>query len=218
MELQFFVVFVSYVSKTLHEKWGFPLRIFSVNVTKSAGNSGFGHIYWRNLKEFDNWRNQTSSEFLILNFQFIITKVCEFFVIDKFCEKRKPKRKYFPNLLYLLFNPILRYCIPLPRLYITKQLSTSAFVEQIFEVSIHSLLYQKFRCFLGSPLLPLLTSKIINDFTIRKCWRFKQEYSNNCKWYDKIFLRGYFLKSYWDKDCESFWIDFLLFLPNLKLP
>ena len=31
----------------LHKKWSFPLRISSVNVTKSAGNSGFGHICWR---------------------------------------------------------------------------------------------------------------------------------------------------------------------------
>ena len=28
------------------KKWSFPLRISSVNVTKSAGNCGFGHIYW----------------------------------------------------------------------------------------------------------------------------------------------------------------------------
>ena len=33
---------------TLHKKWSFPLRIFSVNVTNSKGNCGFGHIYWRN--------------------------------------------------------------------------------------------------------------------------------------------------------------------------
>ena len=33
---------------TLHKKWSFLLRISSVNVTKSAGNCGFGHIYWRN--------------------------------------------------------------------------------------------------------------------------------------------------------------------------
>ena len=32
----------------LHRKWSFPLRISSVNVTKSAGSCGFGHIYWRN--------------------------------------------------------------------------------------------------------------------------------------------------------------------------
>ena len=30
---------------TLHKKWSFPLRISSVNVTKSEGNCGFGHIY-----------------------------------------------------------------------------------------------------------------------------------------------------------------------------
>ena len=29
------------------QKWSFPLTISSVNVTKSAGNCGFGHIYWR---------------------------------------------------------------------------------------------------------------------------------------------------------------------------
>ena len=33
---------------TLHEKGSFPLRFFSVNVTKSAGNCRFGRIYWRN--------------------------------------------------------------------------------------------------------------------------------------------------------------------------
>ena len=33
---------------SLHKKWNFPLRTFSVNMAKSAGNSGFGHIYWRN--------------------------------------------------------------------------------------------------------------------------------------------------------------------------
>ena len=32
----------------LHKNWRFPLRISSVNMTKSAGNCGFGHIYWRN--------------------------------------------------------------------------------------------------------------------------------------------------------------------------
>ena len=36
-------------STALHKKWSFPLRIFSVNVTKSAVFCGFGHIYWRNL-------------------------------------------------------------------------------------------------------------------------------------------------------------------------
>ena len=35
------------VEETLHKKWSFPLRISSVNVTKSLISSGFGHIYWK---------------------------------------------------------------------------------------------------------------------------------------------------------------------------
>ena len=34
-----------YAHLTLHIKWSFLLRLSSVNVTKSAGNRGFGHIY-----------------------------------------------------------------------------------------------------------------------------------------------------------------------------
>ena len=33
---------------TLHKKWSFPLRISSVNASKSAVFCGFGHIYWKN--------------------------------------------------------------------------------------------------------------------------------------------------------------------------
>ena len=33
---------------SLHKEWSFPLRISSVNVTKSAVSCGFGHIYWSN--------------------------------------------------------------------------------------------------------------------------------------------------------------------------
>ena len=32
------------------KKWSFPLRISSVNLTKSAFSCGFSHIYWRNLQ------------------------------------------------------------------------------------------------------------------------------------------------------------------------
>ena len=32
----------------LHKKWSFPLRISSVNVSKSTVSCRFGHIYWRN--------------------------------------------------------------------------------------------------------------------------------------------------------------------------
>ena len=37
----------------LHKKWSFPLRISVVNVTKSTGNCGFGHVYWGN----PSWKN-----------------------------------------------------------------------------------------------------------------------------------------------------------------
>ena len=33
---------------TLHKKWSFSLRVFSVNASKSTGNCRFGRIYWRN--------------------------------------------------------------------------------------------------------------------------------------------------------------------------
>ena len=32
---------------TAKKKWRFPLRISSANVTKPAGNCGFGHVFWR---------------------------------------------------------------------------------------------------------------------------------------------------------------------------
>ena len=34
-----------YWKYALHKKWGFPLRISSVNVTKFAVCGGFSHIY-----------------------------------------------------------------------------------------------------------------------------------------------------------------------------
>ena len=37
---------------SLYKKWSFPLRISSVNVTKSAGHCGFGHIYWINPSQY----------------------------------------------------------------------------------------------------------------------------------------------------------------------
>ena len=44
-----YLVFLSFPwYSTLHKKWSFPLRIYSVNVTKSAVSCGFSHIYWKN--------------------------------------------------------------------------------------------------------------------------------------------------------------------------
>ena len=47
-ELKKLFFILNLLNDALHKKWSFPLKISSVNVTKSAGNCGFGHIYWRN--------------------------------------------------------------------------------------------------------------------------------------------------------------------------
>ena len=39
----------TYQLYSLHKNQRFPLRAFSVNVTKSTGDYGFGQISWRNL-------------------------------------------------------------------------------------------------------------------------------------------------------------------------
>ena len=38
-------LFTAFLDVALHKKWSFPLRISSVNVTKSEISYGFGHIY-----------------------------------------------------------------------------------------------------------------------------------------------------------------------------
>ena len=43
-----FILRINYSITYTAQKWSFPLRTSSVNVTKSAGNCGFGQIYWRN--------------------------------------------------------------------------------------------------------------------------------------------------------------------------
>ena len=53
----------------LHKKWSFPLRISSVNVTKSAGNCRFGHIYWKNLNGKFNFLCRRNSWFNVPNNQ-----------------------------------------------------------------------------------------------------------------------------------------------------
>ena len=49
--------------QTLHKKWNFPLGIFSVNVTKSAGNCGFGHVYWGKLIFFVQWNFNSTCKY-----------------------------------------------------------------------------------------------------------------------------------------------------------
>ena len=59
-----------------HKKWSFPLRIFSVNVTKSTGNCGFGHIYWRN----PSWKTSFFCA-VFLRISLISLLFCQFFFI-----------------------------------------------------------------------------------------------------------------------------------------
>ena len=41
-----FVIFIAFAfGMKLHKNSSFPLKIFALNVTKFAGNCGFGHIY-----------------------------------------------------------------------------------------------------------------------------------------------------------------------------
>ena len=46
--LKDFLVNGQFLIYSLHEKQSFSLRISSINVAKSEGNCGLGHIYWRN--------------------------------------------------------------------------------------------------------------------------------------------------------------------------
>ena len=74
---------------TLHKKWSFPLRIFLVNMTKSAVSCGFGHIYWRspqwktsifvqcNFLEYDQAENSSVCRLHLQNkiFKFSLRKI-----------------------------------------------------------------------------------------------------------------------------------------------
>ena len=44
--LSFFLIMRAFLTA---QKIRFSIKDFSMNITKSAGNCGFGHIYWRNL-------------------------------------------------------------------------------------------------------------------------------------------------------------------------
>ena len=63
------VIWLKYIS--LHKKWSFPLRISSVNLTKSAVSCGFGHIYWRN----PSWKTSFFVQCLVLLRWFDLEKI-----------------------------------------------------------------------------------------------------------------------------------------------
>ena len=52
---------ISVLTILLHKKWIFPLRISSVNVTKSEVSYGFGHIYRRNPQ----WRTSFFVKYIL---------------------------------------------------------------------------------------------------------------------------------------------------------
>ena len=67
---------------SLHKKWSFPLKISSVNVTKSAGNCGFGHIYNLHCKQFTS-----------LTFTFTICSVQGWYTNPVYCKHQYNKRE-----------------------------------------------------------------------------------------------------------------------------
>ena len=82
----------------LHKKWSFLLRISLVNVTKSGGNCGFGHIYWKNPKGKTSFLVQCTRligrKLLTLN-----KMMCTIDKIHLFCQEW-----WFIFLLHVRFN------------------------------------------------------------------------------------------------------------------
>ena len=104
----------------------------------------------------------------------------------------------------------------------TKQLSTSAFNSEPLKW-VHSFFCIKcWAVFWHYFFLTLVTSKVITDFTIRmleSLHKFKPECYNYCRWFDQMFFTKFFFwkTAYETRLQENFLINFLLFLPNLKL-
>ena len=102
----------------LHKKWSFPLRIFSVNVIKSAIFWEFGHIYWGNPQ----WKTQEFPFFVVYYFMSLVLPKTDLFPVYNiyiyiFLVLRKWKSGFFSsitapiteqNLLFFKFNKRLR--------------------------------------------------------------------------------------------------------------
>ena len=77
---------------TLHQKWSFPLRISSVNVTNSLVSCVFGHIYWRNPSRKTSFFVQCLFlfyfTFLLRECQFMFNNILYFFLIFTICLRR----------------------------------------------------------------------------------------------------------------------------------
>ena len=104
------LILVCYASAThIHctKKWSFPLRISSVNVTKSAVSCGFGHIYWRN----PYWKTSFFVQWQIL--KIVILKVLEIVVVtwilSSFSDVTMANTKNFQTPIF--GNPLHCICI-----------------------------------------------------------------------------------------------------------
>ena len=58
------ITFLSISPRPLHKKWSFPLRISSVNVTKSAVSCRLGHICWKN----SSWKTSFFVQWALTHF------------------------------------------------------------------------------------------------------------------------------------------------------
>ena len=94
-----------WIAQTLHKKFSFPLRISSVNVTKSATDCGLGHIYgrdpeWKTL--FVQWKLCGNCAFPRNFYTRKLDKITVFYAVEIF---------QFSNQLYLRKLPQGCYCI-----------------------------------------------------------------------------------------------------------
>ena len=58
--------------QSLHKKLSFPLRIFSLKLSKSTRNCRLGHFYWINLQ----WKTFFFLQWMCSHSQFLWTKSC----------------------------------------------------------------------------------------------------------------------------------------------
>ena len=95
---------------TAAQKQEFPFqktRIFSVNVTRSAGYCEFGHIYWRNPKWKTCVVHYKSYELLVKSFLFYVPILCPL----KTPENHYVKFRLDQNCLYSDSDTISRYIV-----------------------------------------------------------------------------------------------------------
>ena len=91
---------------SLNRNWSFPLRISSVNMTKSAVNCGFGHVYWRNPW----WKTSFFCAMVTENSQIVRHKVMLKVIIDISLQQLWASSSWYFlsfNVFYLLgiFHP-----------------------------------------------------------------------------------------------------------------